>query len=92
MHQHDKTNQIVLEIFKLITLKKGISFKKVKKLFIQGDPIITKLFWDFLRQILNRSATVFCCIFKFLGNVETQQRRLPHGPVYSVIHEGSMFN
>lgn len=49
MHQHDKTNQIVLEVFKLITSKKGISFKKVKKLFIQGDPLITKLFWDFLR-------------------------------------------
>lgn len=50
MHQHDKTNQIVLEIFKLITLKKSIPFKKVKRLFIQGDPLITKLFWDFLRS------------------------------------------
>lgn len=49
MHQHDKTNQIVLEIFKLITSKECIPFKKVKKLFIQGDPFITNLFWDFLR-------------------------------------------
>ena len=44
MHQHDKTNKTVLEIFKLITLK------KVKRLFIQGDPLITKLFWDLLKS------------------------------------------